>query len=167
MKKYLYNPKSGSSIKNWYDGTNYWNLEVDEVAAFPEGTGEKLQRTYGFLQELSPEEFEVQLAKLEKVEPVKIKVDADGSLQPKSEEEMEEDKKSLEVKKEKVKALKKKVKEAKDAEPAKPKYWELSRGALINEINKREIEVKGLNKKGVNVTKEQLINYLENYDKNK
>ena len=58
-----------------------------------------------------------------------------------------------------------KVKEAKDAEPAKPEYWELNRGALINEVNKRGIEIKGLNTKGVYISKEQLINYLENDDK--
>ena len=163
MKKYIYNPNNGALIKNWFDGSSFWNLKVGEVSAFPLDVGERLMRTYGFLQELSPEEFEVQLAKLEK-EPAKIKVDSDGSLQPKSDEELKVEKEVLEVKKEKVKELKKKVKEAKDAEPAKPEYHELSRGALINEVNKRGIEVKGLNVKGVWVTKDQLISYLENDD---
>ena len=165
MKKYLYNPNNGAPIKNWFDGSSHWNLDVGEVLAFPKDAGERLLRTYGFLQELSPEEFEVQLAKLEKTEPAKIKVDSDCSLKPKSEEEVEAEKESLEAKKEEVKKLKKKVKEAKDAEPAKPHYYELPRGALINEINKRGIEVPGLGKKSVNVTKDQLINYLENNDK--
>lgn len=164
-KKYLYNPKNGSPIKNWYDGTNYWNLEVGEVVAFPKDSGERLLKVYGFLQELSPEEFEIQLAKLEKAEPVKVKVAFDGSLQPKSEEELESDKKELNAKKEQVRELKKKVKGAKDAEPAKPAYWELSRGSLLNEINKRGIELKTA--KGVYITKDQLINYLENYDSTK
>lgn len=164
MKKYIFNPNNGAAIKNWNDGSSYWNLKVGEVMAFPKDVGEKLLRTYGFLQEFSPEEFEVQLAKLDQTEVPKIKVDSDGALQPKSEEEVKVEKEVLEVKKEKVKELKKKVKEAKDAEPAKPEYHELSRGALINEVNKRGIEVKGLSVKGVWVTKDQLISYLENDD---
>ena len=164
MKKYLFNPDNGAPIKNWFDGTNFWNLNVGEVLAFSEQAANGLLKTYGFLQELSSEEFEVQLAKLD-TEPAKIKVDSDGSLQPKTEEEVKIEKEVLEVKKEKVKKLKKKVKEAKDAEPAKPEYWELPRGALINEVNKRGIEIKGLQTKGVHISKEQLISYLENDDK--
>lgn len=167
MKIYLYNPENGAPIKNWYDGTNYWKLGIGEVAVFPEAVGYKLKQTYGFLRELNLEEFEAQLAKLEKSEPAKIKVDSDGTLQPKTEEEMVVEKKEVEIKKEAVKSLKKKAKEAKDAEPSYPDYWELNRGSLVNEINKRGIEVKGLNTKGVYVTKEQLISYLENDDKQK
>lgn len=167
MKIYLHNPDNGSKIKGWYDGSNYWKLDVGEVAAFPKGAGEGLVRTYGFLRRLSLEEFEIQLAKLEKEEPAKIKVASDGSLQPKSEEEIKVEKEVIEVKKEEVKKLKKKVKEAKDAEPDKPHYYEMSRGALINEASKRGIEIKGLGVKGVTITKDQVINYLENDDAKK
>ena len=166
-KIYLHNPDNGAKIKNWYDGSNFWSLDVGEVAAFPKGAGEDLARTYGFLRKISLEDFEAELTKLDKTEPTKIKVASDGSLQPKSKEEIDAEKEVLETKKEEVKKLSKKIKEAKDAEPAKPHYYELPRGALINECNKRGIEVKGLNTKGVHVTKDQLINYLENDDAQK
>lgn len=163
-KIYLYNPERGSPIKNWYDGTSYWKLAVGDTAAFPQEVGRRLKQTYGFLQELSAEEFEVQLAKLAKAEPARIKVSPEGQLVPKSEEELAEEKKQFEVKKEEIKSLKEKMAKAPEAKPDEPAYWELSRGALINELDKRGVEIKGLNKKGVYVTKEQLISLLENDD---
>ena len=40
MKIYLYNPDNGANIKKWYDGHNFWKLDVGEVAAFPDAVGE-------------------------------------------------------------------------------------------------------------------------------
>lgn len=166
-KIYLYNPESGAPIKNWYDGSNFWKLAVGECAAFPVDVAARLRATYGFLQELSSEEFEIRLGKLEKEEPAKIKVSPEGTLEPKSNEEIAGEKEVIEAKKKEIKTLKEKVTKAKDAEPAKGEYWELPRGALINELKKREIEVKGLGKKGITVSKEQLINLLESDDASK
>ena len=165
MKTHIYNPANGAPIKNWWDGTSRWNLGVDEVAGFPQDVGKRLLETYQFLVEVSVDEFESRLAKLEKEEPTKIKVNPEGQLVPKSEEEVEAEREVIEKKKESVKAAKEKVKKAKDAEPATPNYWELPRGDLIAECDRRNIEVKGLGKKGVYVTKEQLINLLENDDR--
>ena len=164
MKKYLYNPEDGSVIKNWWDGNSHWSLDVGECAMFPERVGLALKETYGFLQEIDPEEFELRLNKLEKEEVPKVKPNADGQLVPKDEEEVEEDEKVLETKKETAKKVKEKVDKAKDAEPQSPGYWELTRGALIAECNKREIDIKGLHNKGVYISKEQLINLLESDD---
>ena len=159
---YLYNPDSGAPIKNWWDGHNYWNLAIGEVAGFPEATAGLLKKTYGFLVEVSVEEFEARLERLEKHVPLKVKVGDEGGLVPKSEDEIEEEKTKLEEEKKTIKKAKEKVMAAKEAEPATPDLWELSRGDLINECNRRNIEVKGLGKKGIRVTKEQLINLLEN-----
>lgn len=167
MKQYLYNPDSGAPIKNWYDGHNFWNLAVGEVAAFNERTAQMLKETYGFLQVISLDEFEARIAKLDKEEVPTVRPNADGQIVPKSEEELNADKEALEAKKKEAKKLKAKVKEAKDAEPATPAYWEMSRGALIVEVSKREIDVKGLGKKGSYISKEQLINYLESDDASK
>lgn len=164
MKKYLYNPENGSKIKGFYDGSNHWSLEVGECKAFPEAIGERLKRTYGFLREVSFEEAELMLAKLEKEEPTKIKVDSDGKFVPKTEEDLAEDKKVLESKKEEVKKVKKLAKEAEEAKPDSLDYWEMSRGALLVEANKRGVEVRGIGKKKVYVSKEQIINLLENDD---
>ena len=163
-KQYLYNPESGAPIKNWYDGHNFWNLAVGEVAAFPEKSAQMLQEVYGFLQTISLDEFEAKLVKLDKEEVPTVRPNADGQIVPKDEDELKVDKEVLANKKKEAKALKAKVEKAKDAEPATPNYWELPRGALINEINKRGIEVQGLNKKGSHISKESLINYLENDD---
>ena len=167
MKTYIYNPESGAPVKNWFDGHSYWSLEVGEVAAFPERSAEMLKDTYGFLQVISLEEFEARLAKLDKEEVSTVRPNADGQIVPKSEAELEADKKALEAKKKEAKALKSKVEKAKDAEPAQPAYWEMPRGALIAEVAKREIDVKGLGKKGSYISKEQLINYLESDDASK
>ena len=66
-----------------------------------------------------------------------------------------------------AKEMKSKIEDAKEASEVHPEYWELSRGDLINETKRREIEVKGLNKKGSYISKEQLIQYLENDDASK
>lgn len=163
-KTYLHNPESGAPIKNWYDGTNFWSLGIGEVAAFPERAAHMLKETYGFLQVLSLDEFEAQLAKLDKEEVATVKPNADGQIVPKSDDELSVDKEVLVKKKKEAKILKAKIEKAKDAEPVKPEYWEMSRGALINEINRREIEVQGLGKKGSYISKESLINYLESND---
>ena len=57
------------------------------------------------------------------------------------------------------------IKKAKDAEPDELNYWEMPRGALLNELDKRGVEVKTA--KGVYVTKEHLITLLENDDNTK
>ena len=163
-KTYLFNPLSGSKIKNWSDGSNFWALDVGEIAGFSEKTAEMLRSTYGFLQVVSQDEYEAQLAKLESTEIPKIRVGSDGSLQPKSSSEIAGEKATLEEEKKALKAGKEKLDKAKDAEPDVMDYWEMNRGSLINELKKREIEIKGLGKKGVTVSKEQLINLLENDD---
>ena len=167
MKVYLYNPESGAPIKNWNDGTNRWSLAVGETKAFPLEAGNGLKETYGFLQVVSEQEFDNALDALDKKKLAKIKVDEDGSLVPKEEEELKEEQERTETKKKNLRSLKAKIKDAEDAEPEKPTYWELPRGDLINEVRKRELDVKGLNKKGSFVSKEQLIAYLEQDDQNK
>lgn len=161
MKRYLLNSEKGAPIKNWYDGSNHWSLDVGEVKAFPEAAADLLVNVYAFLQEVSVEEYEAQLAKLDKVVPMKVKVGDEGGFVPKNENEIKEEKEELEVKKTNVKKAKKKVEEAKDAEPEKPSLWEMTRGALIALAGKKNVEIKGLGKKGVKVTKEQIINLLE------
>lgn len=167
MKVFLYNPDNGSPIKNWYDGNNFWSLPVGECAAFPERAGAMLKATYGFLQNLNPEEFELRLGQLEKEEVDKVKVGPEGGLIPKVEDEMALDKKVLEKKKVKARKTKKALDKAKDAEPEMPNYYKLSRGALIVELQKRKVEIRGLNTKGVWVNKDSLINLLENDDASK
>src|SRR3990167_9302964 len=108
MKIYLYNPESGAPIKNWSDGSNFWKLGIGEVAGFPEATAKMLKATYGFLQEVSQEDFEAQLAKFEKEEPTKIKVDSDGALVPKTDEDIEGEKEAIEIKKKMIKKTKEK-----------------------------------------------------------
>ena len=162
MKVYLLNPESGAPIKNWWDGNDRWSLDVGEVKAFPEGAAEKLRNVYAFLQVVSLEEYEARLAKLESQSVAKIKVSDEGQLVPKTDEEIEAEKALIAGKKEKIVKEKKMVASAEDAKPDKPNFWELSRGDLINECNKLGIDVKGLGKKGVKVTKEALINLLEN-----
>lgn len=164
MKIYLYNPENGAPIKNWWDGHNFWTLDVDEVVAFPEAAGNMLKSTYGFLQEVSPEEFELKLAKLERTEPTKIKVGPEG-LTEKLPEEIEEEKKVLDKEKSKAKKLKAKLDKAKDAEPQSPDYWERPRGSLMAEVLKRGIQAKVLEDKKNYVSKETLIQLLENNDK--
>jgi hypothetical protein len=165
MKIYLENPSNGAPIKNWYDGHNYWSLEVGEVMAFPESVGQALRHTYGFLREVSLEEFELQLSKLESIQIPKVKVNESGQLVPKDEEEVAKEKEELEVKKEEVKKAKGKVSKANDAKPSKPSYQDLPRGALIAECNKRGVEIKGFGR-GV-VSKQRIIELLENDDKQK
>lgn len=164
-RKYLYNPESGAPIKKWYDGTNFWKLDVGEVAAFPEKVGDRLVHTYGFLQEVNPEDYDAYLAKLEKSEVAKVVVDDKGMAHAKPSEIVDAEEKALKVKIETAKKIKDKVKKAKDAEPDKLNYWEMPRGALLNEIDKRGLEVKTA--KGVYVSKEQLISLLENNDNEK
>ena len=161
-KVYLYNPEDGAPIKNWWDGSDRWNLDVGEVKAFPERAAELLTDVYAFLQKVSLEEYEEKIAKLENEETPKIKVGAEGGFVPKSSQELDQDEASKEKKKAKLKKEKDKVVAAKDAEPENPNLWELSRGDLINECTRKGIEIKGLGKKGVRVTKEQIINLLEN-----
>ena len=164
MKIYLHNPDSGAPIKNWWDGHNFWSLDVGEVKAFSEGAGSGLKRTYGFLQEVSPEEFELKLAKLEREEPSKLKVGPEG-LTEKHPEEIEEEKKVIEKKKVEAKKLKAKLDKAKDAEPEQPHYYERPRGSLLAEVKKRGIEAKVLEDKKNYVSKDTLIQLLENDDK--
>ena len=161
-KVYLANPDNGAPIKNWWDGSNRWSLGVGEVKAFPVEAARHLLAVFGFLQEVSVEEFETRIAALDRVEVPKIKVSPEGGLVPKPEVEVQAEVEVLETKKATLKKEKKKVEAAEDAEPEKPDYWELSRGDLINECQKRGIEIKGLGKKGVSVTKEFIINLLEN-----
>ena len=165
MKQYLYNPENGAPIKKFYDGHNFWKLDVGEVAAFPEAVGERLKHTYAFLQEVNPEDYDNYLAKLEKQEVSKVVVDDVGQAHAKPFEVVEAEEKVLKVKVETAKKIKDKVKKAKDAEPDKLNYWEMPRGALLNELDKREVEVKSA--KGVYISKEQLISLLENNDNEK
>lgn len=162
MKIYLQNPDNGAPIKKFYDGQNYWKLDVGEVAAFPEGVAFMLKRTYGFLREVSLEEFELQLDKLEKTQVAKVKVDSSGQLVPKKEEEVKEEEEKLEVQKKEIKKNKEKVVKAKEAQPDKLSYEEMPRGALIAEINKRNIKIQGFGRG--RVSKEHLIQLLENDD---
>src|SRR3990167_3854222 len=118
----------------------------------------------GFL-EVDPEDYDSYLAKLEKEEVSKVVVDANGQAQAKPVEAVEAEEKALEKKKEVAKEVKAKLAKAKDAEPDKLGYWEMPRGALLNELDKRGVEVKTA--KGVYVTKEQLITLLENDDNEK
>jgi hypothetical protein len=165
MKLFLYNPENGSSIKKWYDGSSFWKLEVGEMAAFPVAVGERLKETYGFLQVVSPEDFDSYLAKLDKKEVSKVVVDSQGQAQAKPVEVVEKEEKALLEEKKLAKEMKEKVKKVKDAEPDDLEYWEMSRGSLLNEIDKRGLEVKTA--KGVYVSKEQLISLLENNDNEK
>ena len=165
MKIYLYNPDNGANIKKWYDGHNFWKLDVGEVAAFPDAVGERLKDTYAFLQEVNPEDYDVYLAKLEKQEVSKVVVDNVGQAHAKPAEVVDAEEKALKAKVEVAKKIKDKVKKAKDAEPDKLDYWEMPRRALLNEIDKRGLEVKTA--KGVYVSKEQLISLLENNDNEK
>ena len=160
MKIYLYNPDSGAPVKNWWDGHNYWSLAVGEVAIFPEAAGRLLKTTYAFLVEVSIEEYEAKLTQLEKAEPKKIKVAPSGEIVPKEADELVADQVILDQEKAATKKVKEKVAKAKEAEPVDPEYWELSRGDLINECHRRAIEIKAPSK----VTKESLINLLENDD---
>ena len=139
-------------------------MKVGEVRAFPVDAGTRLKEVYGFLQEISLEEYESKITALEKEEVPKIKVDSEGKLVPKSSDELKADEGTRKEKISKLEKEKDLAENAEDAEPEKPGYWELSRGDLINECNKRSIDVKGLGKKGVYVSKEQLINLLENDD---
>ena len=164
-KKYLYNPENGANIKKWYDGHSFWKLNVGEVVAFPEAVGERLQDTYAFLQEVNPEDYDAYLAKLDKLEVSKVVVDDVGQAHAKPAEVVEAEEKALKEKVKVAKEIKDKVKKAKDAEPDKLNYWEMPRGALLNEIDKRGLEVKTA--KGVYVSKEQLISLLENNDNEK
>lgn len=163
-KIYLYNPDNGSPIKKWFDGMNFWKLDIGEIAAFPENSGTRLKTTYGFLQVVSPDEFDAYLAKLDKQVISKVKVGVEG-LEPKPADEVEAEEQVLEIKKKEAKAMKAKIKTAKDAEPDKLNYWEMNRGLLLNEIGRRGLEVKTA--KGVYVSKEQLISLLENNDNTK
>ena len=117
------------------------------------------------MQVVSPEEFDSYLAKLDKKEVSKVVVDDKGQAQAKPVEVVEKEEKELVEDKKVAKELKEKVKKAKDAEPDDLEYWEMSRGALLNELDKRGLEVKTA--KGVYVSKEQLISLLENNDNEK
>jgi len=163
MKKYLYNPKSGAPIKNWYDGSNRWSLGVDEVKAFPLDVAEKLAGVYGFLQVLDEDTAERRLEAIP--EPAVVEVAPTGELVPKSEEKLEVEKKIVEVKKEEVKELIKKVKKATEAKPSNPAYEDWSRGELISECHKRNIEIKGLGKSVI--SSKRIISLLENDDAQK
>lgn len=159
MKKYLYNPIHGAPIKGWYDGNERWSLEVDEVKSFPERVADKLKETYGFLQEVSEEFLEANLAKLSVVSKVKVE---GGEVVPKTEEEVAKDEEVAEEKKEKVKKVKTKLAKAKDASPDVVAYEDMNRGEVFAEVVKRNIEIKGLGKN--RITKEQLISLLKNDD---
>src|SRR3990167_7956135 len=113
-KRYLYNPSSGSSIKKWYDGHNFWKLDVGEVAAFPEAVGERLKHTYAFLQEVNPEDYDSYLAKLEKSEVAKVVVDDNGMAHAKPSELFDAEESVLKDKIETAKKIKEKVKKAKE-----------------------------------------------------
>ena len=165
MKIYLYNPSSGAPIKNWYDGSSRWSLEVDEVKAFPSAVADKLCEIYGFLQRVSEQESEQKLAELEAKEPAVVKVAPTGELVPKTEAELVVEKKEIEEKKSVIKKLAAKVKKAPEAEPSNPPYIEWSRGELISEAHKRKVEIKGIGSS--RVSKEQIIALLENADKQK
>ena len=163
MKVFLFNPSNGAPIKNWYDGSNRWSLDVDEVKSFPSATADKLVEIYGFLQRLSEGEAETKLAKVEDEKPAQVKVGPLGNLVPKAPEELAQDEEETKEKKVKAKKLVEKVKKAKDAEPENPPYEEWSRGELITEAHKLKIEIKGLGKS--KITKEQLVNLLNNEKK--
>lgn len=160
MKVFLLNPTNGAPVKNWYDGSNRWSLDVGEVKAFPPAVADKLTEIFGFLQKLSEGEAEAKLAQVEQEEPSQVKVGPLGNLVPKTPLEIAQDEEVLKEKKVAVKKMVEKVKKAKDAEPENPPFEEWSRGELIAEAHKRKIEIKGLGKG--KVTKEQIISLLEN-----
>lgn len=164
MKVFLHNPTNGAPIKNWYDGSERWSLDVGEVKAFPTKAAEALSAVFGFLRVVSEEEYELMLARLEEKEknPPKVKVDASGDLVPKADAEVaaevEKTKKEIDT----VKKVLAKVKKAPDAKGENPPYSEWSRGEVFAEVGKRGLEIKGLGKS--RISKEQLINILENDD---
>jgi hypothetical protein len=165
-KIYLYNPPDGAPIKNAYDGSERWSLDVGEAKAFPEKAGNYLKNTFEFLQEQAPDDAVAEVKRLEAqvVSEVKAKEDGTG-LEPKSPEEKAKDEEKLEEKKEVAKKKAEKIKAAPEAEPENPSYHELKRGELITLCAEREIELKGYGKR--NIKKEELIQLLENDDKNK
>lgn len=161
MKKYLFNPPHGAPIKNWYDGSERWTLEVDEVKGFPLSVADKMKEIFGFLQEVSEEVLEAYLSKLQ---VSKVKVEG-TEIVPKTEDEIAKEEAEVEVKKEEVKKIKAKVKKAKDAKPEEVNYETWSRGEVFAEVVKRKIEIKGLGKN--RISKENLISMLKNDDASK
>src|SRR3990167_8374969 len=160
MKVFLLNPTNGAAVKNWYDGSNRWSLNVGEVKAFPPAVADKLTEIFGFLQKLSEGEAEAKLAQVEQEEPSQVKVGPLGNLVPKTPLEIAQDEEVLKEKKVAVKKMVEKVKKAKDAEPENPPFEEWSRGELIAEAHKRKIEIKGLGKGKVST--EHIISLLKN-----
>lgn len=164
-KIYIYNPPTGSPIKNWYDGSSRWSLDVDEAKSFPESVANNLASTYGFLEVINESEVDSLVARLEEKKVSKLKATPDGEIVPKEEEEVAKEEVELEEKKKTTKKLVARVKKAEVAKPEKPGYDELSRGDLISECHKRKVEIKGLGKSYI--SKKQIIMLLENDDASK
>ena len=162
MKVYLYNPKNGAPIKNWFDGSNRWSLDIDEVKAFPPSVADSLSGVFGFLQRLDENTAE---RMLEIPEPTVVEVAPTGELVPKSEEKLEKEKEVIKVKKAEAKELISKIKKAPEAKPSNPGYEDWSRGELISECHKRNIEIKGLGKSVISA--KRIIALLENDDAQK
>ena len=163
-KVFLYNPQNGSPIKNWYDGSERWSLEIDEVKGFPTQTANALRGVFGFLQEVSEQDSEALLLRLEEKEknPTTVRLDGSGDFVPKPESEIKAELEEIKKKKEVVKKVLAKVKKAPEAKPENPSYDEMNRGEVFAECVKRGIEIKGLGKS--RVSKEQLVALLINDD---
>ena len=160
MKIFLFNPTNGAPVKNWYDGSNRWSLDIGEVKSFPPAVADKLAETFGFLQRLSEGDAEAKLAQAEQEEPSQVKVGPLGNLIPKTPTEIAQDEEAVKEKKVSAKKIIEKIKKAKDAEPENPPFEEWSRGELIAEAHKRKIEIKGLGKGKVST--EHIISLLKN-----
>ena len=160
MKIFLFNPTNGAPVKNWYDGSNRWSLDIGEVKSFPPAVADKLAETFGFLQRLSEGDAEAKLAQAEQEEPSQVKVGPLGNLIPKTPTEIAQDEEVVKEKKVSAKKIIEKIKKAKDAEPENPPFEEWSRGELIAEAHKRKIEIKGLGKGKVST--EHIISLLKN-----
>src|SRR3990167_11315562 len=160
MKIFLFNPTNGAPVKNWYDGSNRWSLDIGEVKSFPPAVADKPAETFGFLQRLSEGDAEAKSAQAEQEEPSQVKVGPLGNLIPKTPTEIAQDEEVVKEKKVSAKKIIEKIKKAKDAEPENPPFEEWSRGELIAEAHKRKIEIKGLGKGKVST--EHIISLLKN-----
>ncbi len=164
-KTYIYNPTDGAPITNWYDGHSYWSIAVDEVKNLPPDVAKRLKATYGFLVEITQEEAESMLARVEETikSPAPNKV-VGGEIVVKTEDEIVQEIAAAQTKKGFLKKLLAKIKKSSEDEskPAQPKYEDLSRGLLLSEAIKRNLDLKAFGK--TKITKEQVISMLRNND---
>jgi len=66
MKKIIYNPKNGASIKDFrWMSQKPWSLAVNTMAKFPDIVATELLNRYGFLREIKPEDIQKTLKLME------------------------------------------------------------------------------------------------------